>query len=124
MSYEQKETMSNVAAISGAAIGATPIERQLMERAATPEEMETWQKQKQINEIANRAQNSLQRIHEALHAASSGAPKDNAATLLLKSDLDNAARHSQQVAKYIREVKKALFPQVEKAAPITPTTEQ
>lgn len=105
MSYEQKENMSNVAAI-----GAVPIERQLMERAATPEEMEIWQKQKQISDIASRAQNSLQRIHEALHAASSGAPKDNAATLLLKSDLDNAARHSQQVAKYIREVKKVLFP--------------
>ena len=78
-------------------------------RGLTPEESIRIQRRPLIGKSTDSAIGSLQRIHEAIMLATT-----EEVGPLLKSDLDNAAKHAAQVAKHIRSIKKALFPVVDK----------
>lgn len=65
-----------------------------------------------IGKTVDTAMNSLSRIHDALQLS-----LREEAGPLLKSDLDNAAKHANQLARHIRTIKKALFPVVDKPLP-------
>ena len=69
------------------------------ERAITKEEQQRYQ-------LIHETRNSLERIETALRQCGNG----GSVSQLLKSDIDNAAKHSLRVAKNLREMKKLLFP--------------
>lgn len=90
------------------------------ERQATPAEQAVWQRQRNLRASTDAVYGSLQRISQAVELAQKGE-----VTTLLRSDLDNAARHAGQVMKQIRAIKSQLFPKAEKTTNgAEPTTAQ
>jgi hypothetical protein len=77
------------------------------------------ERQRVLGKTVETALGSLNRIHEAIQLSIT-----EEVGPLLKSDLDNATKHANQVAKQLRIIKKALFPQAEKVETPTPTPEQ